>query len=168
MHTWVYKSQKTTDRNRSEMQLTRCESGRLYTNTTLPSMNRRSRECVRHNRSGAVIGSGQTSQIVKQPRLWKRTWNRGKCGWSLGRSCVKFTKRYFCISCPELAARLVFHTSRFCINTAYCTVANPRLASRMRLIARFHAVLSYIPEVPLNNMHDKWLVKFCHCHVGQQ
>jgi len=44
-------------------------------------------------------------------------------------------------------------------------VTNPRLASRMRLIAQFHAALK--AEVALNNKHkSKWLVKFCHFHVG--
>jgi len=46
-------------------------------------------------------------------------------------------------------------------------VASPRLASRMRLLAQFHAALTQLPEGPLNNVRNsKWLVKFCHCHDG--
>ena len=39
-------------------------------------------------------------------------------------------------------------------------------AGKPRSLPGFMPLLRNLPEVPLNNMHNnKWLVKFCHCHV---
>jgi len=58
-----------------------------------------------------------------------------------------------------------FHFAVTPNSKALSGVAIPRLASHVPLIAQFHAALK--AEVTLNNKHkNKWLVKFCHCHVG--
>jgi len=74
------------------------------------------------------------------------------------------TSKNFLITIANGSVGLIMIFAR---GTLQGRVANPRLASRMRLFGRFHAAVTQLLEVPQNNMHsNKWLVKFCHCRVG--